>query len=66
MKMCWENEEEKINIEWKQQKLDIVEEISCLGVVKCSNGKIDAEINNRISKAKKVYCQINNTATGKK
>ena len=24
MKICRENEEEEINIEWKQQKLDIV------------------------------------------
>ena len=42
MKICRENEEEGINIQWKQQKLDIVEEISYLGVVVCSNGKIDA------------------------
>jgi hypothetical protein len=27
-KICRENEEEKINIQWKQQKLDIVEEIT--------------------------------------
>jgi hypothetical protein len=33
--------------------------------VKCSNGKIDAEINNIISKANQIYCQINNTVTGK-
>jgi hypothetical protein len=62
MKICRKNEEEEeINIQWEQQKLDIVEEISYLGVVKCSNGKINAEINNRISKAKQIYCQINNT-----
>jgi hypothetical protein len=42
MKICRKNEKEGINIQWKQQKLDIVEEISCLGVVVCSNGKIDA------------------------
>jgi hypothetical protein len=67
MKMCRENEEEEeINIEWKQQKLDIVEEISYLGVVKCSNGKIDAEINNRIGKANQICYQINNTGIGKK
>ena len=66
MKICRENEEEEINIQWEQQKLDIVEEISYLGLVKCNNGKIDAEINNRISKAKQIYCQINDTVTGKK
>jgi hypothetical protein len=66
MKICRENEEEVINREWKQQKLDIVEEMSYLGVVKCSNGKIDAEMNNRIGKANQIYYQINNTATGKK
>jgi hypothetical protein len=66
MKMCWESEEVEINIQWKQQKLDIMEEISYLGVVICSNGKIDAEMNNRISKANQIYYQINNTVTGKK
>jgi hypothetical protein len=66
MKICRENEEEEINIQWKQQKLDIVEEMSYLGVVKCSNGKIDAEINSRMSKAKQIYYQINNTVIGKK
>jgi hypothetical protein len=35
-------------------------------VVKCSNGKIDAEINSRMSKANQIYYQINNTITGKK
>ena len=35
-------------------------------MVKCSNGKIDAEINNRISKANQIYYQINNTVAGKK
>jgi hypothetical protein len=48
-----------------KQKLDIAEEISYLGVVKCSNGKIDAEIKNRISKAHQIYYQINNTVIGK-
>jgi hypothetical protein len=56
----------EVNIQWKQQKLDIMEEISYLGVVKCSNGKIDAEMNNRISKANQIYCQINKTVIGKK
>jgi hypothetical protein len=53
-KICRINEEEEINIQWKQQKLDIIEEISYLGVVICSNGKIDAEMNNRISKANQI------------
>ena len=66
MKICRENEEEEINIQWKQQKLDIVEEISYLGVVICSNGKIDVEINNRINKANQIYYQISNTVIGKK
>jgi hypothetical protein len=35
-------------------------------VVIFSNGKIDAEINNRISKANRIYFQINNTVIGKK
>ena len=56
----------EVNILWKQQKLDIVEEISYLGVVICSNGKIDAEMNNRISKANQIYCQINKTVIDKK
>ena len=32
----------------------------------CSNGKIDVEINNRISKANQIYYQINNIVIGKK
>jgi hypothetical protein len=53
-------------IQWKEQKQDIIEEISYLVVVICSNGKIDVEINNRICKANQIYYQINNTATGEK
>jgi hypothetical protein len=66
MKICRKNEEEEISIQWKQQKLDTVAEISCLGVVVCNNGKTDAEINNRISKANQIYYQINNIVIGKK
>jgi hypothetical protein len=35
-------------------------------VVICSNGKIDAEIDNIMSKANQIYYQINNTVIGKK
>jgi hypothetical protein len=61
IKICREKEEEEINIQWKQQKLDIVEEINYLGVVICSNGKIEVEINNRISKANQIYYHISNS-----
>lgn len=54
------------NISVNGQQLEYVDKYEYLGTIISMNGKIEQEVRNRISKASRVYYQINNTLIGKK
>ena len=66
MKITKGGESEDLDISWEGKQVEQVTEYTYLGVKICNNGKIEQEINNRISKANNIYYQLNNTILGKK
>lgn len=61
-----EEEEENINIRCEGKQLDRIESYEYLGVIISQDGTIEGEIRNRVSKASRVYYQINTTLINKK
>ena len=53
------NLEEELKVTLKDSRLEQVEQYTYLGVTISKNGKIEEEINNRISKANNIFYQLN-------
>lgn len=66
MKLARGNQGREGQIQIDETQLQNVGELEYLGVILSSDGRVDKEVRNRISKANKVYYQINNTLVGKK
>ena len=49
------NLEEELKVTWKGSELEQLEQYTNLGVTISQNGKIEEEINNRISKANNIF-----------
>lgn len=61
-----DGEEERIRIQLDGKELEQVRKYEYLGTTISMDGRIDEEIKNRISKANKIYYQINNTLIAKR
>lgn len=58
-------EEVQLRIKWKNEIIEQVDQFEYLGTIFRKDGKLEAELNNRIRKANQVYYSINNTIIGK-